>query len=75
MLSGKDLDTYCELGDTEKKLMEQAFSVMGLTARAYHRIIKTARTIADMDSAENIRVKHLKEALGYRMVDGKYWRR
>lgn len=75
MLSGKDLDTYCELGDTEKKLMEQAFSVMGLTARAYHRIIKTARTIADMDGAENIRANHLKEALGYRMVDGKYWRR
>ena len=48
---------------------------MGLTARAYHRIIKTARTIADMDGAENIRANHLKEALGYRMVDGKYWRR
>ena len=53
--------------------MEQAFTVMGLTARAYHRIIKTARTIADLEGEERIRERHLKEALGYRAVDEKFW--
>lgn len=74
-LSSRDLEEYCKLGDEENRLMEQAFSVMRLTARAYHRIIKTARTVADMDNSEKIQTGHLKEALGYRMVDGKYWRR
>lgn len=74
-LSSRDLEEYCKLGDEENRLMEQAFSVMRLTARAYHRIIKTARTVADMDNSERIQTGHLKEALGYRMVDGKYWRR
>ena len=53
--------------------MERAYSVMGLTARAYHRVLKTARTIADMDGKRMISVKHLREALGYRMIDRKYW--
>lgn len=75
MLSGKDLKKYCPLGENEHALMEQAFAVMGLTARTYHRIIKTARTIADLEGEEKIRESHLKEALGYRIVDEKYWRR
>ena len=49
--------------------MGQAFSVMDLTARGYHRIIKTARTIADLDGEDQIRTEHLREALGYRTVD------
>lgn len=73
MLDGKDIRRYCVLGQTEHRLMEQAFSVMGLTARAYHRIVRTARTIADMDGEEKIRESHLKEAIGYRVVDEKYW--
>lgn len=48
---------------------------MELTARTYHRIIKTARTIADLEGEERIRESHLKEALGYRIMDEKYWRR
>lgn len=75
MLRGKDLNRYCPLGKKEENLMERAFSVMNLTARGCHRIIKTARTIADMDGEERIRERHLKEALCYRMVDEKYWRR
>lgn len=74
-LDGRELKYYCALGEKEHRLMEQAFSVMGLTARAYHRIIKTARTIADLDGEEMIRENHLKEAIGYRVVDEKYWRR
>ena len=55
--------------------MEQAFSMLDLTARAYHRIIRTARTIADLDGEERIRTEHLNEAIGYRVVDRRYWRR
>ncbi len=75
MLKSDDLKRYCSLGKDENKLMERAFTMMELTARAYHRVIKTARTIADLDGEERIRETHLKEALGYRMVDRKYWRR
>ncbi len=75
MLKGEEMNHYCALGEKERALMEQAFTVMGLTARAYHRIIKTARTIADLDGEEKIREVHLKEAVGYRVVDEKYWQR
>ena len=75
MLRGENIKYYCVLGEKERTLMEQAFTVMGLTARAYHRIIKTARTIADLNGEERIRENHLKEALGYRVVDEKYWQR
>ncbi|HJB00971.1 MAG TPA: YifB family Mg chelatase-like AAA ATPase [Candidatus Mediterraneibacter merdavium] len=75
MLDEKGLKRYCALENDARALMEQAFSVMGLTARGYHRILKTARTIADLEGEEQIRENHLKEALGYRMVDKKYWTR
>ena len=73
MLGVKMLDKYCHLGKKEKKLMEQAFTVLGLTARTYHKILKVARTIADMDNSEGIKEQHLKEAIGYRTIDKKYW--
>ena len=70
-----DIKKYCILGAKEQELMEQAFSAMKLTARAYHKIIRTARTIADLEGEERIRTIHLKEALGYRTADAKYWGR
>ena len=75
MLNGNTLERWCELGSAEKRIMERAFEVMGLTARAYHRILRTARTIADLDGSRKIRSEHLTEAIGYRTVDRKYWRR
>lgn len=75
MLEIKMLDEYCTLGTSEKRLMEQAYSALGLTARTYHKILKVARTIADMDGSVRIRDVHLKEAIGYRALDKKYWRR
>ena len=51
------------------KLLEQALDKFGLSHRAYHRILKVARTIADLDSSENIRTSHLTEAIGYRRLD------
>ena len=75
MLSGEMLKSWCGLGREGQKLMQTAFSVLGLSARAYHRIIKVARTIADLDGEEEIMERHLREAIGYRTVDRKYWGR
>ena len=68
-----DIKQYCVLGEKEQELMEQVFSVMNLSARVYHKIIKLARTIADLDGAENICASHLSEAVCYRMNDSGYW--
>ncbi|MBQ7680351.1 MAG: YifB family Mg chelatase-like AAA ATPase [Butyrivibrio sp.] len=65
--------TYCALGMKEERLMAQIFHSMGLSARAYHKILRVARTIADLDGARDIRVGHLTEAACYRMTDTKYW--
>ena len=75
MLSGEELKKYCALGPAGQRLMENAFSVLELSARAYHRVIRAARTIADLDGDEKIREEHLREAIGYRTVDRKYWGR
>lgn len=75
MLDVKELEAYCSLGKEEKHLMKHAFQTMNLTARTYHKVLKVARTIADMDGKEQIEVAHLKEALGYRTLDKKYWGR
>ena len=64
---------FCPLGSQEKKVMEYAFERLNLSARAYHRIIKVARTIADLEGASHIREPHLLEAVGYRSVDRKFW--
>ena len=69
----KDIRKYCALGLKEETLLKEAFKVLGLSARAYHRILKCARTIADMDGSEDIRCAHLSEAIGYRSLDGRYW--
>lgn len=65
---------FCELGQAEKELMRDAYERMSLSARAYHRILKVARTIADMEGERSVKVRHLCEALCYRTVDMKYWR-
>ena len=67
------LERFCRLEPKEEQLMETAFEKMNLSARAYHRIIRVARTIADLDGESRIRDEHLLEAIGYRQVDQKYW--
>lgn len=67
------IERFCPLNPKEEQLMETAFEKMQLSARAYHRIIRVARTIADLDGEEKIRESHLLEAIGYRQVDQKYW--
>jgi magnesium chelatase family protein len=57
---------YCQLDDTGRALMKTAMARLNLSARAYHRVLKLARTIADLAGAENIAPSHLAEALQYR---------
>lgn len=66
---------YCPLGEKEQQMMQQLFSSMNLSARAYHKIIKVARTIADLDESREIERRHLAEAACYRRTDSKYWGR
>lgn len=62
------IEKYCPLGSRERKCMEQLYHSLKLSARAYHRILKVARTIADLDGKENISEEHLMEAAFYRPV-------
>jgi magnesium chelatase family protein len=65
-LSGKDIEKYCALDAHTTSLMEEIYRKMNLGARSYHKILKVARTIADMNESEQIREEHLLEAVNYR---------
>ena len=64
-LTPKLIEKYCKLDEKSKIILEKAFNKLGLSARAYARILKVARTIADMDKSENIQSSHLLEAIQY----------
>lgn len=72
-LKGGQMDRFCPLDEAGRHFMEQAFAKLPLSARSYHRILKVARTIADMEQSERILVPHIAEALSYRAFDKKYW--
>jgi magnesium chelatase family protein len=69
VLQNRQVEQYCRLSDADSSLLEQAIERLGLSARAYHRILKVARTIADLAGAEHIQTSHLSEAIGYRRLD------
>jgi magnesium chelatase family protein len=64
---------YCALGEKEESFMEHVYKKEQLTGRSFHKILRVARTIADMDEAERIELRHLKEAVCYRSVSERYW--
>lgn len=72
-LQGKQIEMFCTTEREAAVLMEKAFEQMGFSARSYHRILKVARTIADMEGADIIRRRHVGEALSYRAFEKKYW--
>jgi magnesium chelatase family protein len=64
---------YCQLDESGGKLLKTAMEVRGLSARAYDRILKVARTIADLSASENIGAEHISEAINYRNLDREGW--
>ena len=72
-MSTQQIRTYCELSCDAERLLERAMQQQGLSARAHDRILKVARTIADLGGEQDIAVKHIAEAIQYRTLDRSYW--
>jgi magnesium chelatase family protein len=69
----KEIEKFCELDETSKNLIKMAMDKLNLSARAYDRILKVARTIADLEGAENMQSAHVAEAIQYRSLDREFW--
>jgi magnesium chelatase family protein len=72
-VKGSDAEEYFRVGKKEQQLLEDAFESLQLTARSYHKILKVARTAADLEGAQDIARRHILQAICYRNVDRKFW--
>ncbi len=72
-MGGADIRRHCRLSQADEPFFKQLYQTMGLSPRAYSKILKVARTIADLDGSETIAHEHLCEAIGYRSLEEKYW--
>jgi len=72
-MTTRQIRAYCELGADSERLLERAMQQQGLTARAHDRILKVARTIADLEGVAHLTVAHLAEAIQYRTLDRSFW--
>ncbi len=68
-LNNKEIEKYCQLSKADEALLAQVMDKFRLSARAYHRILKVARTIADLANSKQIQTTHLSEAVAYRSMD------
>ncbi len=72
-MSDRQIKKYCKISEDSDTILRIAFDKLTLSARAYNRILKVARTIADLEGCENIEDNHIFEAISYRSLDNKYW--
>ncbi len=72
-MNSSQIKKFCKLTQDQQQVLEQAFDKFKLSARAHDRILKVARTIADLDNSDQIQLEHLLEAISYRSLDNKYW--
>ena len=72
-MGSRQIRTYCDLGTESERMLERAMQQQGLSARAHDRILKVARTIADLEGNPQIEGKHIAEAIQYRTLDRTYW--
>ena len=72
-MTTQQIRLFCELSSDAERILERAMQQQGLSARAHDRILKVARTIADLEAAPDISVKHIAEAIQYRTLDRSYW--
>lgn len=70
-MNNEQIKKYCILGEESQEILKMAFDMFEMSARSYNRILKVARTIADLENSENIKVEHITEALQYRNLDKK----
>lgn len=73
LMSTKQLRQVCHIDQTSKQLLDTAMQRLNLSARAYDRILKVSRTIADLDGSEHIETAHVAEAIQYRSLDRENW--
>ncbi len=72
-MSGRMVKKYCEADEKAKQLIEDAFKTLDISARSYTRILKVARTVADLEGSEMIKLNHVASAVQFRTLDRKYW--
>jgi magnesium chelatase family protein len=74
-MTSRQLRRHCPLDDACRDLLKTAMEELGLSARAHDRILRVARTVADLERSADIQVGHVTEAIGYRSLDRKLWAR